>query len=425
MEAYATALLYAIPFFMVLMLLEMGYGHFTGKQTYRVMDTVSSISSGLTNIIKDSLGLVLVLVSYPYLVENLALIELKATWLVWLSAFLVIDFAGYWNHRLSHRVNIFWNQHVIHHSSEEFNLACALRQSISNVIGYFPLFLIPAALLGVPEQVIAIIAPIHLFGQFWYHTQHIGKLGWLEYIIVTPSQHRVHHAINPIYIDKNLGQILCIWDRMFGTFQEELEEEPPQYGVLKPAATWNPLYINFQHLWRLLQDAWHARSWWDKMRIWFMPTGWRPADVVERFPRTAIENVYDFKKYRTTSTRLFRYYVIFQLLATLALLIFMFYHYGALGNPGLLALGLLATLAVYGYTSLMDGAPYGVWIETGRALLGIWLLLWGRHLLGGMEPLESILGIGLAYCLISLLGGVYFGRLQALPTQSGSTVRTS
>ena len=159
METYATALLYAIPFFIGLVLFEILYGHFVKNQMHNVMDTVSSLSSGLTNIVKDSLGLAVVLVTYPYLVEHLALIQIEATWAVWLIAFIAIDFAGYWNHRLSHHINIFWNQHVIHHSSEEFNLACALRQSISNVVGYFPTavllkiyginFLLAAAFLGV------------------------------------------------------------------------------------------------------------------------------------------------------------------------------------------------------------------------------------------------------------------------------------
>lgn len=190
METYAKALLYAIPFFVVLLLIEIGYGYLIKNQKHNVLDSVSSISSGFTNIIKDTLGLGLVLVSYPFLLENLAIFKIQRTWLVWLIAFIVIDFAGYWNHRLSHKVNIFWNQHVIHHSSEQFNLACALRQPISNLLGYFALFLIPAALVGVPNEVVAILAPIHLFAQFWYHTQYIGKLGWLEYVLVTPSQHR-------------------------------------------------------------------------------------------------------------------------------------------------------------------------------------------------------------------------------------------
>ena len=291
--------------------------YFVKNQKHKVLDTVSSISSGLTNILKDSLGLGIIIVSYPYLLEHLALTEIKASWLVWGVAFIVIDFAGYWNHRLSHHINFFWNQHVIHHSSEEFNLACALRQSISNFLGYFGLLLIPAALFGIPKEVIGLLLPIHLFAQFWYHTRHIGKLGFLEYIIVTPSQHRVHHAINEIYIDKNLAAIFCVWDRMFGTFQEELDTVPPVYGVLKPAATWNPVLINFQHLWRLIKDAWRTNSYYDKFRIWFMPTGWRPKDVIEKYPVQIIDDVYNFKKYKTPASTPLQLWSSIQLLITI------------------------------------------------------------------------------------------------------------
>ena len=211
MDTYASILLWAIPIFMIMMAVEILYGHYKKHQTYTFMDTISSLSSGMTNILKDSLGLVLVIISYPYIMEKISIMEIEASYLLYVVAFVCIDFASYWNHRLNHSVNIFWNRHVIHHSSEEFNMACALRQSISAWIGFGALFLIPAAILGIPQKVIAILAPLHLFAQFWYHTRHIGKLGWLEYIIVTPSQHRVHHAINPIYIDKNLSAIFCIW----------------------------------------------------------------------------------------------------------------------------------------------------------------------------------------------------------------------
>ncbi|WP_420321853.1 sterol desaturase family protein [Flagellimonas sp.] len=408
METYATALLYAIPFFVGLVLFEVLYGHFVKNQKHNVMDTVSSLSSGLTNIVKDSLGLALVLVTYPYLAEHLALFQIEATWAVWLIAFIAIDFAGYWNHRLSHHINIFWNQHVIHHSSEEFNLACALRQSISNVVGYFPILLIPAALLGIPNEVIAILAPIHLFAQFWYHTQHIGKMGWLEYIIVTPSQHRVHHAINPEYIDKNLGQILCIWDRWFGTFQEEMDEVPPQYGVLKPAATWNPILINFQHFWRLCQDAWRTRSLWDKFRIWFMPTGWRPEDVAQKYPISKIEDVYNFSKYKPrTSTRL-KGYAIFQLLFNTALLLFMFYNYAEIGFNNLLLFGGFVFLGIYGYTSLMDLKKHAAWIEVIRGLAGLTLIFLTEDWFGlnAYLPLGSY--VMALYFIFSMVAGVYF-----------------
>lgn len=356
MQAYADALLIAIPFFIFLLMIEMAYSKWVKKTVYRPLDTISSLSSGLTNIIKDSLGLVLVLISYPFLVEHLALFNIESTWLVYVIAFVAMDFASYWNHRLNHKINFFWNQHVIHHSSEEFNLACALRQPISNVLGYFSILLIPAALFGVPHQVIAVIAPLHLFAQFWYHTQHIGKLGILEYVLVTPSQHRVHHAINKEYIDKNLAAIFCVWDRAFGTFQEELDDVPPVYGILKPARTWNPFLINFQHLWSLCLDAWRTNNWIDKFKIWFMPTGWRPADVAHKFPRTVIVDPYNFKKYGARVSVVLIYWSTFQLIANLVLLLFMFYNFEHLSTDQLLMYGLLVGLGVYTYTSLMDGS---------------------------------------------------------------------
>ena len=150
MEAYAAVLLWAIPGFFVLVLIEIAYVHFTQKQTYSLMDTLASLSSGMTNVIKDVLGLGLILISYPFLLEHLSLIKMESTLAIYVVAFVAIDFASYWIHRLNHKINIFWNQHIIHHSSEEFNLACALRQSISNLIGFSALFLIPAAFLGVP-----------------------------------------------------------------------------------------------------------------------------------------------------------------------------------------------------------------------------------------------------------------------------------
>lgn len=360
METYANALLIAIPFFMVLLLFEVLYGTIVKKQTYTLLDTVASLASGLTNIIKDSIGLVLVLISYPFLVEKLAIFELQSELTVYIVAFIALDFASYWNHRLSHKINFFWNTHIIHHSSEEFNLACALRQPISNLLGYYALFLIPAAFFGIPDKVIALLAPIHLFAQFWYHTKHIGKMGWLEYIIVTPSQHRVHHAINDIYIDKNLAAIFCVWDRAFGTFQEELKEVPPVYGVLKPVQTYNPFLINFQHLWRLIVDAFKTKIWSAKFKIWFMPTGWRPKDVSIKFPQQIISDPYSLKKYHSGASKYLAYWSVFQLLSTLVLILFMFYNYTNIGNTNLIIYAFILFFGIYGFTSLMDRSIQGV-----------------------------------------------------------------
>ncbi|CAM4342177.1 sterol desaturase family protein [Zobellia nedashkovskayae] len=408
METYALALLYAIPFFVALLAVEIGYGYFIKSQKHKVMDSVSSISSGFTNIIKDTLGLGFILVTYPFLLEHLAVFKMESTWLLWFVAFIVIDFAGYWNHRLNHKINFFWNQHVIHHSSEEFNLACALRQPISNLVGYFPLLILPAAILGIPNEVIAILAPVHLFAQFWYHTQHIGKMGWAEYIIVTPSQHRVHHAINPEYIDKNLGQILCVWDRWFGTFQEELKDVPPQYGVLKPASTWNPIPINFQHFWRLLQDAWRTRSYYDKFRIWFMPTGWRPDDVKEKYPITIIGDVYGFTRYETPASNALKFYVVFQLIATTLLLWFMSYNFETIGVSGLLLFGFIVFTGIYGYTTLMDRKQHAAYVELFRGVLGLVLIIFTGDWFGMNYYISFGSWLVVFYFLITIFSGLYF-----------------
>ena len=234
------------------------------------MDTLSSLSSGMTNILKDVFGIGLILISYPYLKDQLALMQLEESVFLYFAAFICIDFASYWNHRLNHSINVFWNRHIVHHSSEEFNLACALRQSISSLLGFGALFLLPAAVLWIPHKVIVLVT-LHLFGQFCVPHQTHWKVRMVGIYFGHPSQHRVHHAINPIYIDKNLSAIFCVWDRLFGTFQEELEEEPCVYGTLKPVQTWNPVLINFQHNWGLAKDAWYTKNWLDKSACGLCP----------------------------------------------------------------------------------------------------------------------------------------------------------
>lgn len=408
MESYAKALFFAIPFFIGLVLFEIGYSFFIKKQVYPTMDTVSSISSGLTHIIKESLGLIFIIISYPYLLKKLSLFEIQSSWLVYAVAFIAIDFASYLYHLLNHHVNILWNQHLVHHSSEEFNLACALRRPISNIFAYFPLLLIPAAFFGIPQEIISFLIPIHVFAQFWYHTEHIGKLGFLEYIIITPSQHRVHHAINKEYIDKNLGSIFCIWDRVFGTFQEELDDVPPVYGILTPAHTWNPILINFQHVWRLIQDAWHTKNILDKIRIWFMPTGWRPADVIEKYPIQKIKDVYRLDKFTTQANIALKFWSSYQLIITTLLTLFMFYNYGTIGFNNLVLYGLMVFIGIYGYTTLMDRTKYAIVIETIRGLLGLVIIIYTGDWFGLNTYFmygSQIVGL---YFISTIFGSLYF-----------------
>ncbi|MDA0936426.1 MAG: sterol desaturase family protein [Bacteroidetes bacterium] len=404
MEIYAKVLLWVVPFFLILILVEMAYGHFVGKQTYTFMDTLSSLSSGMTNILKDILGLGVVIVSYPFLLKHLAIFNLESSLLLYFIAFVCVDFASYWNHRLNHKINFFWNQHLIHHSSEEFNLACALRQSISDLLGYAALFLIPAAVLGVPREVITVLAPIHLFGQFWYHTQHIGKLGILEYILVTPSQHRVHHAINPIYIDKNLAAIFCVWDRWFGTFQEELEEEPPVYGVLKPVQTWNPLIINFQHLWGMIQDAWHTRLWGEKLLLWWKPTGHRPPDVIVQYPLKKISSDQPIEKYNPKASPLQKSWALFHWLSVTFMLFYFLANYTSYSPNQALLFGGLIFLCIFGFTSLMDGYTWSFPFEMGRSLLGLLFFAFPFQSDFYLTHLPVIFYFGLVYFSLSCVG---------------------
>ena len=409
MEAYGAILNIVVPIFFWLFFLEKGFEWYLGKKVIRGLDSVSSFSSGITNVVKDVLGLSVSILAYSWLVEKVAITQIEATWAVYLIAFVAVDFQGYWVHRWSHEINFLWNRHIIHHSSEEFNLSCALRQSISTIVNYFTILLLPAALLGVPPMVIAVIGPVHLFLQYWYHTQLIGKLGILEYLIVTPSQHRVHHAINPEYMDKNYGQVFNIWDRMFGSFQEELPDVPPVYGITRPARTWNPIKINFMHSWLLLKDAWRTKNWWDKLRIWFMPTGWRPKDMMERYPVALVDDFAVFEKYETKTSAPLLLWSWVQLGITLLLMFYLFNRISAINVPGIFIYGAFLFASIFSYSTLLDKSKWAIATEAVRAAFGLGLIAWQGMDWFGMNSLVPngayILGL---YFLLSLAVVVYF-----------------
>lgn len=408
METYGKILLIAMPAFLVLVLIEKWYAWRKGNDNVRTNDMVSSLLSGVTNVTKDVLGLGIAIYTYGWMVERFAIYHIEATWLTYVVAFITLDFAGYCVHRIQHQYNFFWNGHLVHHSSEEFNLACALRQSISGFIRIFAIFLLPAALLGVPEKVIAIIAPLHLFAQFWYHTIHINKMGWLEKIIVTPSHHRVHHAINPEYLDKNYSQIFIFWDKMFGSFQEELPNTPPVYGITRPVQTWNPVKINFQHVWLLMQDAWRTKSWKDKLRIWLMPTGWRPADVVEKYPVYKIEDVYHFKKYDTALTPQTKAWLWFQLIALLIFVSYLFGNIARIGAPGMFLYGIFIFTFVYALSEMMDNNNKAWLWELLKAATGIGIIFYTGNWFMNNATFNYIQYIIVAYLLFSAIATFYF-----------------
>jgi alkylglycerol monooxygenase len=344
--------LYAIPFFFVLIGLELLVDRWRGVSTYRLADSINSLSAGVLSQVSGLLTKGLGLLTYGFAVQHLALFELSAqqTW-VWGLAFVLYDFCYYWNHRLGHERNVLWAAHSVHHQSEDYNLSTALRQTSSGFL-FGWIFYLPLAVLGVPLLVFLTVGALNLLYQFWVHTRHVPKLGWYEWAFVTPSNHRAHHAQNAIYMDRNYGGVFILWDRLFGTFQEELDDEPVIFGVTTPLASWNPLWANLQFYVQLWRDAARAASWWDKLRIWFMPTGWRPADVAAKYPLSKPE-LSQFVKFEVPLSAGQKVYAGVQFALYLV------------GGTYLLAISASLTLGLL--------IASWVWVAFGLYSLGVWL----------------------------------------------------
>lgn len=282
----------ATPVFFLLIAIEYAWGRAKGRNTYRLQDAISSIGLGMMSQFTAVFTRLLRVGIYTAVYASVSLVPLEAakvfwnTWYGWVLALVFYDFCYYWLHRMGHESAILWAAHVVHHQSQDYNLSTALRQTSSGaLLGW--VFYIPMALAGVPPAVFGIVALMDLLYQFWVHTEHVPKLGWFDRWFCSPSNHRVHHAVNDRYVDRNYGGILIIWDRLFGSFKEE--DEKCVYGTRSPLNSWDPLWANAEVYSSLFKDAWHARSWADKMRVFLKPPGWRPADVAERFPKPAFD----------------------------------------------------------------------------------------------------------------------------------------
>jgi len=279
----------ATPIFLLLIGIEFLVGLKRGRNTYRLNDALNSIGLGILSQIVELFGALFKLWLYVLVFEHASLWKLPSGSLwVWLAGLVLYDLLYYWHHRFGHTVALFWAAHVVHHQSEDYNLSTALRQTGSGWVGGW-LFYLPMAVLGFPPLVFGVVALVDLLYQYWVHTQQIGRLGWFDRWFCAPSNHRVHHAVNDKYLDKNYGGIFIVWDRLFGSFTEEDDAERIVYGTRGPLRSWNPVWANLQYYADLLKDSWHAANWSDKLRVWFMHPGWRPADVAARFPKPAFD----------------------------------------------------------------------------------------------------------------------------------------
>ncbi len=309
-------IVYAIPFFALAIVIELVYGIVTGRNTYRLNDAAGSLFMGTLSQARRFVTLGVGGYVY-YLITAYFSLPLMDTsfWLTWVLAFVVYDFCYYWLHRISHERTILWASHVAHHQSEDYNLSTALRQTSTGfLLGW--IFYIPMYLLGIPAEVVVTVGALNLIYQFWVHSEHIPKLGWYEWVFVTASNHRVHHGQNDAYLDRNYGGVFILWDRFFGTFQEELDEEPCIYGIRGPLRSFNPVKANLHIYIDMFRDCWHAARWQDKLKVWIARTGWQPADVAEKYPRGK-NNLDTFEKYDPPTSKAVFWYVLFQLLVVI------------------------------------------------------------------------------------------------------------
>ena len=304
----------AIPFFIVSMILEVVISYFRKDKLYRFNDSISNLSNGLGQQAIGVFSRVFAMYCYTWFYNNYSLqLISENTPLNFCIAMVVADFAYYWFHRASHRTNILVGSHVVHHQSEEYNLSVAMRQSwLTRFYSWF--FYLPLAFIGASPETFMTVMSFVIIYQFWVHTQYIGKLGFLEYFLVTPSHHRVHHGRNPKYVDRNHGAILIIWDKLFGTFQEE--EEEVVYGIINQANTWNPLYANVRHYKNLWSEAKRADTMTDKIKLWVKPPEWRPRNLT---PYGDVPNVTkeSIKKYDANRTGVTKLWIFTQFVFTL------------------------------------------------------------------------------------------------------------
>lgn len=313
----------AVPFFLAAIVIELIVDRVTGKGFIRFNDAIGSLATGAYNSTTGIFTKLIGIGIYGIVLEHFALWRMPESWfdaspaglLTWFGVLLLWDFFYYWKHRLGHEMSIFWAAHSVHHQSEEYNLTTALRQTSSDfLIGW--VVYIPMFLLGVPLHVFATVSAIDLIYQFWVHTRHVGSLGWLDTVFVTPSNHRVHHAQNARYIDKNYGGILIVWDRLFGTF--EPESEPVVFGVRKPLRSFNPINANL-HVYRsLAADSAATADRRDKIRVWFGRTGWRPTDVAAVAP-LKLKPLAEFRKFAGQAGLRLKLYLGMQFLIGIAL----------------------------------------------------------------------------------------------------------
>jgi alkylglycerol monooxygenase len=406
----------SIPIFFALIGIELLVARVRQRPVYRLADSISDLSCGILSQFAGIFLALLTIAGYGWVQRHAAVQNFLPVpaWshapAAWVAVFLLDDFAYYWMHRFSHTVNLLWAGHVVHHSSEEFNLTVALRQSSLHGLMSW-LFYLPIALLGVPVTMWLVCHALNLVYQFWIHTREVDRLGPFEWLFNTPSHHRVHHGVNPEYMDKNFAGTLIIWDRLFGTY--EPERAPVVYGITKPLATWNPLTANLHQFAEIVRTARGARGLGDKLRAVLGHPSWRPSPPGPYRP-TAV-SVESFAKYEPPVPRALTAYGLTQFVVVLGAAVALLRAAGSLSHVELLAAGFYIALTLGNIGGMLEARSWTGISETVRLVV-----------LGGAAVIALLEGIGPAWLLAPLAAfalGSLLWLLRLRPLLTSSDVR--
>ncbi|MGE6219138.1 sterol desaturase family protein [Nubsella zeaxanthinifaciens] len=356
----------SVPIFFILIGIELAYTFYKKLNYYRLNDSIANLSQGIGSQLVGLFMKSVLFVGYMYIFQHWRLFEIPNTIWTWIVLFIGVDFFYYWFHRMSHQINALWAAHIVHHQSEEYNLTVALRQSWFQ--GWFSwAFYLPLALIGFDPIIFLTLSSFNTLYQFWIHTRTIKSMGFLEYILNTPSHHRVHHGSNPKYIDKNHAGTLIIWDRLFGTFQKE--EEEVYYGITKPLASWNPVWANL-HYWKdLIETAKKSENINDKIRVFVKPPGWFP-DQLGGFQAAPEIDAVNYKKFHTESNLAAIGYAILLFLLALGLGSYLLFSFDKLQLSADILIATFIIISLLTCGALLEKKRWFVAAEAVRFLLG-------------------------------------------------------
>lgn len=387
----------SVPLFFFLIGIELLVESWKRQKSYRLNDAITNINMGTSQQTVGSLLKILIpLGIYEFTFSQFAIFQIKDTWLNYIILFIAYDFCYYWAHRMSHEVNLLWSGHVVHHQSEEYNLAVALRQSWFSSILTAP-FYVPLALAGFPTEMLVWVGAINLTYQFWIHTEAVDKLGFLEYFMNTPSHHRVHHGRNEKYIDRNHAGVFIVWDKMFGTFQAE--EERPVYGITTPLASWNPVWANFANYVAIYKQMQETPRFWDKIKVIFYPPGWRPAELGGQMPIPYVDRE-TTPKFNPIIPPALNYYALFQYFVITGGALAFFLTESKLPTDQRITGAMLIIVAVVLNGAILEARRWA-WVgELVRLLATCGILYW---ILQGTAQFSLWIGVCVGLTIISFL----------------------